>query len=121
VSSFGCGRAYWASRTAAYAGAALACSLIASVTFSSAQAQEVVIGGCVGGSHAVNCTAIWASAGDPFIRHVPQPTDPEENARARERIRRWADRCRPSISQDRYGVPRYYYTLPGCEFGNGEY
>jgi hypothetical protein len=118
VSSFGCGRAL---RTAACAGAALACSLVASVTFGSAQAQGVVIGGCVGGSHAVNCTAIWAPAGDPYIRHVPQPTDPAEQARARERIRHWADRCRPSIGHDRYGVSRYYYALPGCEFGVGEY
>jgi hypothetical protein len=99
----------------------LACSLIGSVTFGSAQAQGVIIGGCVGGGHAVNCTTLWAPAGDPYFRHVPQPTDPAERARARERSRRWADRCRPSLSQDRYGVPRYTYALPGCEFGVGEY
>ncbi len=77
----------------------------------------MVIGGCVGG----NCTALWGPAGDPYFRHVPRSSDPAERARARERGRRWADRCRPSIKQDRYGVPRYSYAMPGCEFGVGEY
>jgi hypothetical protein len=27
------------------------------------------------------------------------------------------DRCRPSVRQDRYGVPRYHYAARGCEFG----
>jgi hypothetical protein len=81
----------------------------------------VEIGGCVGGPYASNCATIWAPAGDPFIRDVPQPIDPVEQARARGRYRRWADRCRPTIKQDQYGVPRYYYALPGCEFGIGEY
>lgn len=80
-----------------------------------------MIGGCAGGPHAVNCTTIWAPAGDPYIRQVPEPTDPAGRALAREHERRWADRCRPSVKQDRYGVPRYYYAMPGCEFGVGEY
>jgi hypothetical protein len=30
---------------------------------------------------------------------------------------KWEERCRPTIAQDRYGVPRYQYAAPGCEFG----
>jgi hypothetical protein len=121
VSSFGYRETHRALRSAACVSAAFTCPLVVSVTFSSAQAQEVQIGGCVGGWHTSSCTTLWAPAGDPFIRHVPQPTDPTEQALAHDRSRRWADRCRPAIRQDQYGVARYYYALPGCEFGVGEY
>lgn len=86
-----------------------------------AHAQEIKTGGCIGGWHAFNCVTLWAPAGDPFIRKVPQPTDPAEQARAEERDRRWVQRCHPVIKQDRYGVPRYHYAMPGCEFGDGEF
>jgi hypothetical protein len=26
-------------------------------------------------------------------------------------------RCRPTFRQDKYGMPRYVYAAPGCEFG----
>lgn len=108
-------------RRAACGAAALAFSLVACLAFNPAQAQELETGGCVGNWHASNCVTRWAPAGDPFIRQVPPPAGPGEQARAREHYRRWADRCRPSIRQDRYGVARYHYALPGCEFGVGEY
>jgi len=59
---------------------------------------------------------LWAH-GDPFIRKVPQPRDAAERARAKDEDRRWVERCRPTIHPDRYGVPRYHYARPGCEFG----
>jgi hypothetical protein len=55
------------------------------------------------------------------VREVPQPRDAAGRALARQLDRRWVERCRPIIEQDRYGVPRYHYAMPGCEFGVGEY
>jgi hypothetical protein len=72
---------------------------------------------CLGASGAFSCSAIWGSAGDPYIRTVPAPRTAEEQARYEARDRRWVERCRPIIMQDRYGVARYHYAAAGCEFG----
>ena len=105
-----------------FAGAAFALSVLVSAAApSQARAQELESGGCVGGVYAYNCVNRWGPAGDPFIRIVPPPADAAERAIANERERRWADRCRPVIKQDRYGVGRYHYAMPGCEFGIGGY
>jgi hypothetical protein len=121
VLTFGCVRARQVSGALGCAGAAFALAVLTSVaTFAPAQAQEIVTGGCIGGSGAFNCTAIWAPYGNPFVRTVPPPTI-AERARAKQHERRWVDRCHPAIQQDRYGVPRYHYAMPGCEFGVGEY
>jgi len=53
----------------------------------------------------------------PHVIAVPQPMSEQERAAAEARDRRWVQRCRPSIRQDRYGMPRYVYAAPGCEFG----
>ena len=124
--TFGCAGGRRAPQSALFAGAlmalsTMALSILAPATFSSAQAQEIMNGGCVGGHGSFNCVARWAPAGDPNIRQVPQPTDKAGRALARKRAQRWVDRCRPVIAQDRYGVPRYHYAMPGCEFGVGEY
>lgn len=52
---------------------------------------------------------------DAKIIHVPPdwPVDEEELAA-------WEERCKPVIKKDRYGVRRYSYAKPGCEFGAGE-
>ena len=42
-----------------------------------------------------------------------------EKARLATRDHKWLARCRPVIERDRYGVARYYYAAPGCEFGVG--
>lgn len=84
-----------------------------------AQTAGVVVGGCVGTYGSINCAVRWAPAGDPYVRLVPQPLDEAAIARAKERDRRWVDRCRPILESDRYGVPRYRYAQPGCEFGVG--
>jgi hypothetical protein len=122
VSSFGCARVHQAARSAAFVGIAFALSLIASAaTVSPANAQAIKVGGCIGGGWiAINCVTLWTKPIDPFVRSVPQPTTRENKVRAREHDRRWVDRCRPLIRQDRYGVARYSYAQPGCEFGVGE-
>ena len=86
----------------------------------SASAQEIQSGGCLGTRYTINCTSRIGPAGNPYVRLVPQPADDAAARRSLERERRWADRCRPSILPDRYGVPRYTYASPGCEFGVGE-
>jgi hypothetical protein len=118
VFNFGSAKARPKSRCPALVGAAFA---LAAVTVTAAsgpvQAQEMITGGCVGGWGSFNCVARWGPAGDPYIRLVPQPTDPADRALAKERDQAWVKRCRPVIRPDRYGVPRYHYAAPGCEFG----
>ncbi|MGH6674234.1 MAG: hypothetical protein ACRECV_19990 [Xanthobacteraceae bacterium] len=109
-----------ASRSFGVFGAAFALSLVTAAILTSAQAQELRVGGCVGSWNSFNCVTRWGPADDPFIRSVPQPTDPAAKAEVEAQDRRWASRCRPSIVQDRYGVARYTYAMPGCEFGVGD-
>jgi hypothetical protein len=72
---------------------------------------------CVGTRGSVSCVGQWGPSVDPYIRHAPGPRDPREEAEAAERERRWVARCRPIIRQDQYGVARYRYAAPGCEYG----
>jgi hypothetical protein len=90
----------------------------------SAQAEQAHITNCVwtpspywGNGGANNCVERWGESADPYIRTVPQPATDAEKARATERDQKWLQRCRPIIAQDRYGVPRYHYAAPGCDFG----
>ena len=120
--TFGCARTHHLSRAAASFGVAFALAVSMSImTLRPAQAQQVESGGCVGARYSFNCVDRWGPAGDPFVRSVPQPSDKADKERAAARERRWVDRCRPAIAQDRYGVARYHYAMPGCEFGVGEY
>lgn len=102
--------------TARIGGASL---LIMAVTTmcGAAHADGVAAGGCVGDWSSLNCVARWGDARDPYVRTVPQPADDAERNHAAERDRKWEARCKPTIAQDRYGVPRYQYAAPGCEFG----
>jgi hypothetical protein len=118
VFNFDCARTGLASYRPALVGAAFAFAAATAIATSGpAQAQEMITGGCVGGRYSFNCVGRWGPAGDPYIREVPQPTDSAERALAKERDQAWVKRCRPIIRPDRYGVPRYYYAAPGCEFG----
>lgn len=102
---------------ARYGAAAVLSLIILGVILRAAYADGMVVGGCVGGPGAANCVVRWGEAGDPHIRLVPEPANDLEKKRAAERDHKWEERCRPTIAQDRYGVPRYQYTAPGCEFG----
>ena len=98
--------------------AATALSLVSMTAIGgAAHADGMVFGGCIGGGGAVNCAVRWGEAGDPYIRVVPQPVTEDEKTQSAQRDRKWEARCRPVIAQDRYGVPRYQYAAPGCEFG----
>jgi hypothetical protein len=87
------------------------------VILSAAYADGIAVGGCVGSRGGLSCVARWGEAGDPYIRKVPPPADDVERARSAERDHKWEARCHPAIVQDRYGVPRYEYAAPGCDFG----
>jgi hypothetical protein len=121
VLTFACARALHASRLTLLAGAIVALPVIAFAAGRPAEAEGVRVDGCVGSWHASGCATIWAPLRDTYIRKVPQPASAEDRARAAEEDRRWVERCRPTLRQDRYGVPRYQYARPGCEFGVGEY
>lgn len=110
--TFNCARA----ASAWFIGAAVACSVVAST---SARADGLVVGGCLRSWTSLNCVARWGQAGDPYVRIVPH--DEADEARASARDHKWMSHCRPVIEQDHYGVARYHYAAPGCEFGVGAY
>ncbi len=83
---------------------------------SPAHASGAVVGGCIGLRYAFNCVVRWGAYGDPYVRLLHPETEAEK-ALSAERDRKWEARCRPAVFQDRYGVARYRYAAPGCEFG----
>ncbi|MGC2122691.1 MAG: hypothetical protein WA652_07535 [Xanthobacteraceae bacterium] len=116
--TFSCARTALTSRYGARVGAAVALSIIVLGTIcSAAYADSRAFGGCVGDDGSLNCVVRWGDAGDPYVRLVPKAATETEQNQAAERDRKWEQRCKPTISQDRYGVPRYQYSAPGCEFG----
>ncbi|MBI4274892.1 MAG: hypothetical protein HY659_09350 [Rhizobiales bacterium] len=74
---------------------------------------------CVGSGFAVSCSTNWRWD-ESSPRTSLAPEDPKLTAEAAEREAKWVTRCKPVIRQDRYGVRRYHYAAPGCEFGKAE-
>ncbi len=113
-----------ASWSAACVGAAMIASVMGSVlAATSAHAGDTTAGtsetSCLGGWTDFNCVTRWGPGGDPYVRTVPQAVGAEK-ARVSARERPWLARCRPVMTHDSYGVARYHYAAPGCEFGVGE-
>jgi hypothetical protein len=104
----------WSGRLGASFGAVAALSIL---SLSAVHADGMVVGGCIGLRHSFNCVARWGSSGDPYVRLVAPAESDAARALGAERDRKWQARCRPAVFQDRYGVPRYEYAAPGCEFG----
>jgi hypothetical protein len=98
------------------AAAALSVAILGLI-LSAAYADGIVVGGCVGQNSTLNCVARWGDPTDPYVRKVPEPVDDAERQRSAEREHKWEARCRPQIAQDYFGVPRYVYAAPGCQFG----
>jgi len=86
-----------------------------------ADAGGVAITSCVGAGRSVTCVESWRTSDDEanVKRLAPRLTD-EEMAEFARRDRLWLARCRPVVRADEYGVNRYYYAAPGCEFGRYE-
>lgn len=96
-----------------------AIAVSASATLAPAHAAGVGTMSCFGGRGGFACSGGWAVPGDPYIRVVPQPLGEAEKSLAASRDRRWLIRCHPVIARDYYGVARYLYAAPGCEYGVG--
>jgi hypothetical protein len=99
-------------------GAAAAVSVLSLTGFvlSAAHAGGLEVDSCVGSRYSMTCVSRWGAYGDPYIRQVAPATEAEKTLQA-DRDRKWQERCQPLVYQDRYGVQRYEYTAPGCEFG----
>jgi len=83
-----------------------------------AQAGEgMAVGSCVGSYGSLSCAAYWGPRVDTHIRRYTPPKDEQLEKEAAARERQWVARCRPVLREDRYGVSRYEYAAPGCEFG----
>jgi hypothetical protein len=102
-----------ASRSAARVGAAIILSVM---TWTPGYAGGVSDTSCVGTWNGFNCVTRWGPAGDPYVRLIPEPLGEADKTRDRK----WLARCRPVVKYDHYGVARYLYSAPGCEFGVGE-
>ena len=83
---------------------------------------------CVATRGMANCvTNFRDTTRDPHVRHVrgydgQYSEEAVERARKESlaRDRKWLAFCRPVVVKDRYGVERYLYDKPGCEFGRTE-
>jgi len=106
-------------RLARVAAAALPAMLIAA---SPAHAGGSETETCIHSGGTFVCNSQWGPGRGSFpqIIAVPSPASEREAAEAAERDRRWVTRCRPVVRRDRYGVGRYSYAAPGCEFGKLE-
>ncbi len=97
---------------------------IASLHAAPAQAGSVYTTWCSGswgrGYGSGNCVEIEGPLTNPYVIEVPPPKGDKEIAEAAERQRLWLARCKPVIRQDHYGVRRYHYAVPDCEYGKYE-
>lgn len=105
------------SRSAARNSAALVLALTASIAAAAAQAGEISSTSCIGEWWSFNCVTQWRQGIDPYVRIVPEALDAAERARIIAADRKWFSRCRPVKTTDMYGVARYRYAAPGCEYG----
>jgi hypothetical protein len=103
----------------------LAALALLALSMMSAPARSQTLGvttfNCYGSRHVASCVKTYRKGPfNPHVINVPGPQSNEEREAAEARDRLWAERCRPVIRQDRYGVPRYSYSAPGCEYGRLE-
>jgi hypothetical protein len=91
------------------------------IGLSPAQAGGIQTDDCLSSPRGSSCTQSWSDGlANPYVIEVPQPTSEEEIAGFEERDRLWRARCNPVVKQDMYGVSRYSYSAPGCDYGKYE-
>lgn len=105
----------------AWLAAFAALALMGATSFASAQGPRVtdtITSSCVFAYGTASCVRQFRY-NDPGNNGIKQYVEPsaEDVADARERDRAWEARCRPALRQDVYGVSRYVYAAPGCEYG----
>lgn len=96
-----------------------AATVLSAVTLTPAWAGSVVNLNCVAGAKSFNCVAQIATAGDPYIRAVPEALGEMQKGQIVARDRKWVAHCHPVAERDSFGVARYRYAAPGCEYGLG--
>jgi hypothetical protein len=77
-------------------------------------------GGSSSGYSNGGCVEIRRELTNPYVIQVPQPQGDREVADTAAHERQWRDRCHPVLRVDAYGVQRYHYAAPGCEYGRYE-
>jgi hypothetical protein len=87
------------------------------LTSSPVRADDGMVIGCVGSRYSLTCVRRWGFYGDPYVRLLHPPETEAEKKISADRDRKWQARCHPAVFQDHYGVQRYEYAAPGCEFG----
>jgi hypothetical protein len=98
----------------------LALAVIAS-SFSTAKADWSISSSCVGYWGMGNCAAVKRHfVRDTHLRQVRGFDTEDEAKESVLRDRKWMSFCKPVVLTDRYGVSRYSYAQPGCEFGRSE-
>lgn len=108
-----------ASRAWATAFAALALITMTSGAFAQGpRVTDTITSSCVFAYGTASCVRQFRynDPGNSGIKQYAEPSA-EDAADARERERAWEARCRPALRQDVYGVSRYVYAAPGCEYG----
>jgi hypothetical protein len=76
---------------------------------------------CVFSRWGSSCTHSWRRGFvNPYVISVPQPHTEQEIADFNLRDRLWRTRCKPVVKQDIYGISRYSYSAPGCDYGKYE-
>ncbi|HEX4555656.1 MAG TPA: hypothetical protein VH249_16815 [Xanthobacteraceae bacterium] len=73
--------------------------------------------GSSSGDSSDSCVEVRRELTNPYVIQVQGPQSPEERAEANEQDRLWQARCRPTLQQDMFGINRYSYAAPGCEYG----
>lgn len=91
-------------------------ALMTSLVLASTAAAQTVTTDCSWQRGRSTCTekstvpSLWP---DARIIYIEPSIDPD----AATRDRRWLAECVDGIAKDRYGVGRYVYKAPGCEWG----
>ena len=102
----------------AFAGFFALASFALSSAPSAAEPGRVITDNCTFTRGSQSCVTIFHKLNPtPHIVQVRQPISDQESAEHQARDKRWQDRCKPATKQDHFGVERYVYTAPGCEFG----
>jgi hypothetical protein len=76
--------------------------------------------GSSSGDSSDSCVEIRRELTNPYVIHIQGPQTPQDVAEATEQDRLWQARCRPTVQQDMFGINRYAYAAPGCEYGKNK-
>src|SRR5215203_2758660 len=76
--------------------------------------DTAIISSCSGSRRSESCITTFHTLNpNPYVIHVRPPISEQEVAEYQLRDRRWVERCKPTIRQDSFGVPRYFYAARG--------